>query len=128
MSQFPYLENLGFAHFERGVRQRYTPGQSYQKHCDFFGYPNTPPISNDRVATCIIYLNDDFEGGSTFFNKLEEAIKPSKGSVLYFQYDYTHETNLLTEHTGTPVTAGEKQIVTFWIREQHTESGYGPIE
>lgn len=124
MAQFPYLQAMGRRHFERGVRQRYTPGQSYQKHCDFFGYPNTPPVANDRVATCIIYLNDGFEGGDTFFNLLEISVTPTKGSVLYFQYDYTYESNLLTQHTGMSVTAGEKQIVTFWIRALPTESGY----
>lgn len=104
------------SHFEKIQFQRYDVGQEYQPHYDYFNHPGYKQISNDRIATMITYLNDDFEGGSTYFIKLALEVKPVKGSVLFFDYKYIHELNYQTEHAGLPVTKGQKTIATSWIR------------
>lgn len=105
--------------------QRYGVGQEYKKHCDYFNYgPNQIKTDNDRIATLILYLNDDFEGGETEFHELGIKIKPKKGAALYFEYNYIPELNYKTLHSGNPVTKGEKLIFTSWIRH-HPYSGSG---
>jgi len=104
------------SNFEKIQFQRYDVGQEYLPHYDYFNHPGVTYIDNDRVATMITYLNDDFEGGSTYFVKLGIDVKPIKGSVLYFEYKYINELNSQTEHAGTPVTKGQKMIATSWVR------------
>ncbi len=104
------------SNFEKVQFQRYDVGQEYKPHHDYFNHPGQKPTTNDRVASMITYLNDDFEGGNTYFIKLALDVKPVKGSVLFFDYKYIHELNYQTEHAGLPVTKGQKIIATSWIR------------
>lgn len=103
-------------HIEPVQSQKYGAGQEYKKHCDYFNYGDDVNTKNDRVATLILYLNDDFEGGETEFHELGIKITPKKGSALYFEYNYIPELNYKTMHSGNPVTKGEKLIFTSWIR------------
>ena len=112
-SRFPFLTT---AHFETPQIQMYLQGEQYREHCDFFNYPQTRPVENDRIATLIIYLNDDFLGGTTTFTQLGKTVSPKQGSVLFFQYDYKFEINYLTMHSGDPVVDGCKKIITLWMR------------
>lgn len=96
---------------------RYEPGQQYKPHWDNFNLPNVAPIENDRVATCILYLNDDFEGGQTTLNNLGIAATPKRGYCLYFSYPTPEAVNLCL-HAGTPVTNGIKKISNLWIRQR----------
>ena len=93
---------------------KYEKGQEFKKHCDFLG------IDNDRIATAITYLNDDFEGGETEFHKLGVKIKPQKGSVLYFEYNESNKKKTL--HSGNKVTSGIKYVASTWIREKEIKS------
>lgn len=95
--------------------QRYNVGQEYKAHCDYFY--SGKHTENNRVATLIIYLNDQFKGGGTSFPKLGVSTEPKKGSAVYFEYDYDNDTNLLTLHSGDPIIEGCKVIVTAWIRK-----------
>lgn len=109
--------SLSQKHFETPQIQMYSEGEQYREHCDFFNYPSTQHTENDRVATLIIYLNDDFEGGNTTFTHLAKTVRPRQGSALYFRYDYGFEINYLTMHSGDPVNSGCKKIITLWMRE-----------
>ena len=97
---------------------KYEPGQYYKPHRDYFNVPNVTPILVDRVATVILYLNDDFEGGHTNFTDLSISVKPKKGNLLYFQY-LQDKGAINTLHEGAEVTSGVKYIATLWIRESH---------
>jgi prolyl 4-hydroxylase len=120
-------KNLSVGNFEKIQMQLYEQGQEYQRHYDFFvhedehvkEYKTSESImENNRIATAIIYLSDDFSGGDTWFPKLNIFIRPQLGKLLYFEYNYTPEINDLTEHAGCPVIEGEKYIATSWIRAQ----------
>jgi prolyl 4-hydroxylase len=97
----------------------YLPGEYFMSHWDHFNTNDPPEITdraeNDRIATIILYLNDDFEGGETFFNRLNVTIKPQRGKICYFSYPIETDTINL-EHEAKPVISGEKKILQIWIR------------
>lgn len=114
--KFWYIQNFNFGCLERPQVLKYDVGQEYKTHHDYFNYPNKFVSDNDRIATVIVYLNDDFEGGETFFPHLNVRVKPIKGSAIFFEYKYIRELNEMTLHAGLPVTSGTKYIATTWIR------------
>ncbi|MBL0912817.1 MAG: 2OG-Fe(II) oxygenase [Bacteroidia bacterium] len=80
---------------ERFRFYRYEPGQRFKKHRD------GSYVRSEKEAsffTFMIYLNDDFEGGETTFEK--HSIKPRKGMALIFEHPL--------KHAGEPVTRGIK--------------------
>ncbi|TRZ40500.1 2OG-Fe(II) oxygenase [Niallia circulans] len=97
---------------------KYTPGQEYKAHFDFFNSASKA-AKNNRISTLVIYLNDVEEGGETYFPKLNLSISPKKGSAVYFEYFYNNQDlNELTLHGGAPVIKGEKWVATQWMRKQ----------
>lgn len=73
-----------------------------------------------RAVTMIIYLNDDFTGGTTEFPNLKQEFSPKKGNALLFYSlqkngDKCHPLSL---HAGTPVKTGHKYIANVWLREK----------
>jgi prolyl 4-hydroxylase len=71
-----------------------------------------------RLLTCLIYLNDDYEGGDTFFPIINKKINPQKGKAIIFQ-DTDKKGSIIREslHTGTDVKEGHKWIATIWVRK-----------
>lgn len=114
--KFNFVKDFDISHFEPLSILKYGVGQQYREHKDYFNNLNSKSTENDRFATAILYLNDDFEGGETFFKYLKINIKPEKGSLLFFDYKYNDELNMLTRHQGLPVYTGKKYIATQWIR------------
>jgi hypothetical protein len=57
-------------------------------HVDSPIYFDTKLRSN---YTAIIYLNDDFVGGDTFFVDLKYKINPVRGTLLLFEHHLLHE-------------------------------------
>lgn len=93
---------------------RYAPGQEYRLHHDCL--PGEP---NQRIRTVIVYLNDGYGGGATYFPAIDRTIRVQLGDAVVF-------TNVLPDgnvdqqsrHAGQPVTHGEKWICTRWIRDR----------
>ncbi|MFJ5770301.1 2OG-Fe(II) oxygenase [Psychrobacillus sp. NPDC093180] len=112
------IMNIPIEHGEGLQILRYTPGQEYKAHYDFFS--STSKIANNnRISTLVMYLNDVEEGGETTFPKLNFSVSPKKGMAVYFEYFYNDQTlNELTLHAGTPVITGEKWVATQWMRKQ----------
>lgn len=111
-------ETITVENIESPQIQRYNPGEFYKPHNDFFNYPNNQKIDNDRIASILIYLNDNFEQGETEFPLLEKIVTPVKGSALFFKYNYDFDTNYLTFHSGLPVSKGTKYVITLWVRSK----------
>ena len=91
---------------------KYTPGGFYSPHQDAFRGEK-----NMRMHTCIIALNDDYEGGETVFPNIGKKYKLNKGDMLVF--DTMNDWGMMTPkalHGGAPVTSGEKWISNLWIR------------
>ena len=70
-----------------------------------------------RFITFIIYLNDDFDGGETFFPEINTKVSPKQGKAAIF-YDVDEEGEILPKslHGGLDVSNGEKWICNKWIR------------
>ncbi|MED1951455.1 2OG-Fe(II) oxygenase [Brevibacillus centrosporus] len=97
---------------------RYTPGQEYMPHFDFFA-ETSRASTNNRISTLVMYLNDVEEGGETVFPMLHFSVSPVKGMAVYFEYFYSNdELNESTLHAGTQVIKGEKWVATMWMRRQ----------
>jgi len=102
----------------------YAVGQTYKPHVDFF-HPSVPHfaeqmrIKGQRVKTCLIYLNDDLEGGETDFPKIGLKFRGRAGEALIFSNvtaDGAGDLNTL--HAGLPPTRGEKWLLSQWIRNK----------
>jgi len=114
-NKFWQFDNFTIDNFESVQILRYDVSQEFKPHFDYFYKPNDD-VYNDRIATMIVYLNDNYEGGETIFPKVNLTIKPVKGSAVFFEYKYVHEINMKTLHAGLPVISGTKYITTTWIR------------
>ena len=79
---------------------RYERGQRFAPHYD--GAFERSPNEVSRL-TFMIYLNDDFAGGTTDFPELERRIAPRTGMALFFQHRLLHE--------GCAVTDGVKYVL-----------------
>lgn len=64
-----------------------------------------------RFATMVLYLNDDYQGGETYFPLLDKIIYPKKGTLLFF---YNVLPNMKTRptslHHSDAITQGEKWV------------------
>lgn len=109
--------NIPIEHGEGLQILRYTPGQEYRAHHDFFS--SKSHVTNNRISTLVMYLNDVEQGGETFFPHLNLTVTPRKGMAVYFEYFYNDQSlNDLTLHGGAPVEVGEKWVATQWMRKQ----------
>ena len=100
--------------------QKYEAGQFFKEHNDYFSgdaYDKHCLHSGNRTFTFMIYLNDDFEGGGTYFPKLETTIKPETGKAVIWENTIDGEPQPNTMHEGTTIAKGVKYIITSWWRE-----------
>lgn len=100
----------------------YSVGQRFLRHFDFLdpnvaGFAEEIARKGQRVATFLIYLNEGFEGAETDFPLLGQKFRPGKGGALQFSnVDATGVPDRKTLHAGLPPTAGEKWLLSQWIR------------
>lgn len=100
--------------------QVYREEQYFKKHTDFFeagSYYNHCLHSGQRVKTFMIYLNEDMEGGTTYFPKLDKHFKPKVGKALLWDNMVDGKLNYDALHEGTSIDSGSKYIITSWWRE-----------
>lgn len=104
---------IRFPHAETCSILRYQTGQAYKRHVDnlllssrleevALGIPT-------RDVSIVGYLNHDFEGGETYFDRQGLTVKPQIGHVLVFPAYYTHP------HQSLPVINGCKYAFTSWL-------------
>jgi len=71
-----------------------------------------------RKYSALIYLNDDFEGGETYFPKINYTVKPEIGKmVIWENLNKDNSLNYDSLHAGLPVLSNEKWICIVWVRE-----------
>ena len=107
---------------EHGNVVKYDVGGKYELHFDYFD-ANIPlqaeefKFGGNRVWSFLVYLNDDFEGGNTFFPEYQLNVEPEMGKGVLWRN--TQDGKLLENsiHEGVPVTKGTKWIYITWIRE-----------
>ncbi|NML32789.1 2OG-Fe(II) oxygenase [Paraburkholderia antibiotica] len=96
----------------------------YSPHFDYFA-PDQPGSAvhtaqgGQRVATLVIYLNDVADGGATIFPAAGLSVVARAGGAVYFRYmNGRQQLDPMTLHGGAPVLAGDKWIMTKWLRER----------
>jgi prolyl 4-hydroxylase len=104
---------------------QYSEGGFFKNHTDFMNQDSDPLkkiTPRDRVATAIIYCNDNYLGGNTSFPELNISVVPKKGQMLYYEYNYKKTpltVNMKTMHSGDTVSKGEKIIgVQLFLEEK----------
>lgn len=91
---------------------RYSPGGEYRAHLDA-----VPHTDNQRIATVLVYLSDDYDGGETQFVATGLRYKGRKGAALLFRNVLPNgELDPAALHAGLPVTRGTKLLASRWIR------------
>ena len=91
---------------------KYSAGQEFKTHYD---------ADKDflRTHTLLFYLNDDYEGGGTFFPEIDFVVKPKRGSCLLFlNLDNNLDVLPHSSHSGMPVHSGIKYICNLWVRNK----------
>jgi prolyl 4-hydroxylase len=103
---------------------RYRVGEEFRPHVDYFnesgaGAYRSLADGGQRAQTVLTYLNEGYTGGGTCFLALKIDVKGRRGDMLHF-----HNLNTQgigdkdTLHAGMPVVAGEKWLLSQWIRSE----------
>lgn len=104
--------------------QRYAVGQQFKPHWDFFlptepYWPDVERSGGQRTWTAMAFLNEPEAGGHTVFTEAGVSIRPRTGNLLVWNnLTPEGELNHRSMHSGSPVAAGTKYILTKWYREQ----------
>lgn len=116
--------NLPVPVFETPQVMRYSVGQAFHPHYDYLD-PNEPADRaqlqrlGQRIATFLLYLNDDFDGGETAFPEIGLSHRGRKGDGLLFaNVDDRRAPEPRALHAGLPPTRGEKWILSQWVRDR----------
>ena len=121
ITKYPVVnqEKIQVVNYEKGGY--YNPHYDACNSLDINAKINMNGSSGQRVYTFLIYLNDNLEGGSTYFTKIDKHIKPKKGMGILFRNinNNNSEFHELSEHTGTVIKKGEKWICNIWIHENN---------
>jgi prolyl 4-hydroxylase len=101
---------------------RYEVGEEFVLHCDFLdpqALRDEIARNGQRVATVLIYLNEDFEGGETSFPRLGLNHRGGTGDALVFSnVGPAGKPDDRTQHAGCPPTQGEKWVFSQWVRNR----------
>ena len=102
---------------ERNIIVKYDIGNFFNDHYDAFH--SIRKLSNgvvkQRKYTFIIYLNEEFEGGTTEFPLINKTIIPKTGKAIVYK-DADSSNNIISQsmHRGSIVTNGTKWICTIF--------------
>lgn len=104
---------------------KYNPTNYFKRHYDEGFHPD--PTSHRSLKTCMLYLNEDFDGGETifYFDELRDIfklndesslikLKPMLGMCIIFNQNILHE--------GATVTSGLKYFIRTDILYKKIES------
>lgn len=99
---------------ENSFLVHYPQGGHFDLHTDLISNTSLKGETTTRVATLIVYLNDNFDGGYTVFPALRVLVKPMTGKALFFNYNYQDQKlNNLTQHAGGRVSNSKWILVCF---------------
>ncbi len=88
----------------------------YAPHFDASGLRSL----GNRDCTVIVYLNDEYRGGCTYFPNLGRRISPEKGKAVFFRNLGTDgkTPHPMSLHQGLWVRSGEKWLCNQWIQRR----------
>lgn len=117
------ITGLPALHTEFMQLLRYRVGEEFKPHVDYFndgpGAYQSLADGGQRAQTVLTYLNEDYGGGATCFPALGLEIKGRRGDMLHFHnVDAQGRGHKSTLHSGIAVAAGEKWLLSQWIRSE----------
>ncbi|KAL1343378.1 hypothetical protein AAHE18_09G224700 [Arachis hypogaea] len=110
---------------------RYEKNQYYKPHHDYFSDAFNLKRGGQRIATMLMYLSDNVEGGETYFPMAGSgecscggktvkglSVKAIKGNaVLFWSMGLDGKSDPDSVHGGCEVLSGEKWSATKWMRQ-----------
>ena len=110
-------------HMEPPQIFHYSIGEEIKPHHDFLydgetAYGPDRSYTGDRLATFLLYLNDGYEGGELEFTYAGLRYKGRPGDGIFFASQRGGKPDPKSLHGATPVTRGEKFILSQWIHNQ----------
>jgi prolyl 4-hydroxylase len=102
----------------------YALGEEIKAHYDALrlgeqGYGQSGAYKGDRIATFLLYLNDDYDGGELEFPRVKVRHKGRAGDGIYFAHvDVNGVPDRLSLHAALPITRNEKFILSQWIHDR----------
>ncbi len=91
---------------------KWKDGSEQGAHADSCNDDGSDNFTAWREYSAVIYLNDDYDGGETYFTNYEISVEPQAGGMLMFMADLDHR------HGVNKVINGErKTLITFWSKE-----------
>jgi len=107
----------------------YVPGQQFGAHCDGFD-PAAPggrselDARGQRIKTLLVYLNEGYEGGETFFPRIGWRFKGKRGdAVMWHNVDVDGAVDPRTLHEGASPRSFEKFVFSKWMRDRPQPAG-----
>ena len=113
--RYPLIVGTNTKSFREQIQiLKYEKGGIYDYHHDTADYPSRKYYF--RTFSVVLYLNNDFEGGSTNFTHNE--YKPNPGQALIFP------SNWIFKHKGSKVTSGTKYVAVTWYYVQQSNCNF----
>ena len=116
------LAGLPVAGLEPTQILHYGVGQAFDWHVDYLdaGDPATAgdlAARGQRIATTLVLLNADFEGGETGFSATGARYRCGEGdALLWANVTPDGRADPRSRHAGLPPTRGEKWVLSQWLR------------
>lgn len=88
------------------------PGDGMVAHADNANEDGSPNLFPWRTYSAVLYLNDDYEGGNTYFSRLGVEIRPKTGKLLAFGAGIEYE------HGVRAITSGNRYTMPMWFTDQ----------
>jgi hypothetical protein len=115
---------IDFEAFEPPEVLHYAVGEHYRAHFDFL-HPAVPQFAEQlrtrgqRVKTCLVYLNNGYDGGHTEFPNIGIKFRGGPGDALFFDNVHSNgNVDMDTLHAGVPPLRGEKWLLSQWMRDK----------
>ena len=93
---------------------KYEKTDFFKIHSDALTDDQMPDFGEQRLWTALLYLNDDFKGGQTYFPKIPEIIYPRQGDVIIWpNVDENMKIIQDFDHKSLTVVNGTKYVAVF---------------
>lgn len=97
---------------------RWFPGMQQSPHADDMS--NTSITGHEhRAFGSVIYLNDDYQGGHTYYPNFDFDITPKTGALAFHPADVDHLHGVTEVKNSMRYT-----IASFWTKQKHMEMKY----
>lgn len=100
----------------------YALGEEIKAHFDHVRLQGAD--AGERIATLLLYLNDDYDGGHLEFPKVGFKYRGRTGDAVFFaSVDLAGKPDPTSLHGAHPVTRGEKWILSQWVQDRPFGAG-----